>query len=183
MKKAFTMVELTIAIALLGTIIVAVFSLFMTADKNYRVESQRTYLQKEINITADALANEMKLAHSVIENAHGKTLSSTTLIMQVPAIDNNGNFIYTEGVLEFDIFIYEYKQAEKLLEKTVIPNQSSARAGKSFIVLRDVASVNFAYNPDIYNPLSIKANFEVTRVVGKNNIHLSAERTAFLRNR
>lgn len=181
MKKGFTLIELTISIALLGTITMAVFAIYMTAGKNFRVQSQRSYLQKEMNFTADALANEMKLATTVQQESQGKTLSGTDLIMLLPAVDNSGNFIYNGGIPEYDTFIYS--REGNILRKIVIPSAGSSRSAKDFTVLTDVSSVSFTYVPDSINPLSITARLEVSRTVSKNNIKITAERTAFLRNK
>lgn len=181
MKKAFTMIELTIAIALLGTIMVAVFAIFTTATKNYRVQSQKSFLQKELNFTADALANELKLAHNVTQNTQSFVLSSTTLILSLPAADENGNFIYNGDIQEYDTLIYSKEGTN--LRKVLIPSATSARAPKDFTVLTNVNDVNFNYSPDSLNPLSINTSITVSRAVGKSTVTLSASRSAFLRNK
>lgn len=181
MKKGFTLVEVIIATAILGSLLAVVGGVFAVAVKNYQTETAKTNLYREINYAADAISNELKNGAVIPSSYDVYTLSQNTLIIGLPALDENENFIYTEGVLNKDIYIYTLSQGN--LIKKVIPDPSSSREPKESVVLTNVSSVNFSYYPDISNPIQVSFDINLALPVGKATAKANATRTANLRNK
>lgn len=181
MKKGFTVVELSISVAILGSLLAVVAGVFTVAVKNYQLEKQKADLQKELNYVADSLGNEIKNATGAPQNYDIYTLSPTTLVLTLPSLDENENFVYTSGQLEKDYFVY-ILSGQNLI-KHVIPNPLSRRAPKVSTVLGNVSALNFMYSPDVSNVSQISFNINVSVPIGKSNAKSKATRTANLRNK
>jgi prepilin-type N-terminal cleavage/methylation domain-containing protein len=179
-KKGLTIIELTIAIALLSIISAAIFSLFATATKNYTLQSQKSLMQKELNFVIDALANEIKSATGTEDEHEGSTLSENTLILKLPALDESSNFIYGPAGMEFDYIIYTLGGTQ--LRKVVSPHINSKRPPKDSVVLADVSAFLLSYQPNQLTPKAIETTISLNRTVGKNNVRLEAKRSGYMRN-
>lgn len=178
-NKGFSLVELIIAIALLGTIMAVVMTLFVVGIKNYRRESQRNFMQKEINFTADDLGTQIKQATLVPVAYDGTSRSAQTLILALPAVDEDENFIYNGDSLLYDYYIY-YLSGKELYKK-VVPDSQSVREEKEEPILGDVSKFECIYEPQTDTEL-VTCTVETTKEVSGSTLIFSATKTARLRN-
>jgi len=178
----FTLIELVISMALLGIIMAAVMSLFSTAIKNYAVNSQKSFLQKELNFTIDSIGKDIKQAVEVPATHDGLfTTSGDTLILALPATDEDDNFVYTGNVLEKDYVVYWLLGSD--LKKKVYANALGTRTNSENIILSDVASLQYSYVPDAPPFSQVKINLSISRSVNNVSVSISGERTSNLRNK
>ncbi len=180
MKKGFTIIELAIATALLATILGAVAALFAVGLKNYRVESQRSFLQKELNFVADDIGNQAKQAYAVLENYDIYTRDSDTLILALPAIDVAESFIYSGENFTTDYIIY-YLSDGTLYKKT-IANENSKRQSRETEVLKNITNFNCLYTPYTATQ-EIECDIRLNKQISNVTINLQAHKTAKLRNK
>jgi prepilin-type N-terminal cleavage/methylation domain-containing protein len=182
-RHGFTIIELTIGIAILGTIMAATVTMFVTGLKNYESNSQKSSFQKELNYTIDSIANDIKNGAGVAESYGGYTTSSDTLVVALPATSND-DFIYTGETLEQDYIVYYLDGGT--VRKHTFGNALGDRSGingNDSELLKDVSSVNFEYSPGISSASQIKITMTLARQTGKVNVHLTESRTANLRNK
>lgn len=180
MKKGFTLIELLISISILGVIMAAVGTLFVTVLKNYRTESQKAAFQREVNFTIDNIGKDIKEAASVPQNYDTFALSENTLILALPAVDDANNFVYSSGVLDKDYLIY-YLSGTELKRKTYASNFGTRESGE-ISLLKNVSGFNLNYFPGATNAGQVKVSLTVTASAGKP-VTLTEERTANLRNK
>jgi prepilin-type N-terminal cleavage/methylation domain-containing protein len=181
--SGFTLIELIISISLLGIILAATTSIFATSLKNYQYNFQKSSMQKEVNFTIDAIANDIKSGAKIETSFGSHTASSTCLIIGIPAQDTSNNFIYTGDVLELDHVVY-YKSGGEI-RKYFYSNPLGKKSGSNtdYKILENVSSVDiFEYIPGLNSATQIKTTINLFKETGKTNVRLSETRTANLRN-
>lgn len=181
-QSAFTLIELVISMALLGVIMAAVMSIFSTAIRSYAVNSQKSFLQKELNFTIDNIGKDIKQAVEIPANYDDTfTTNSDTLILALPATESDGDFIYTGGVLEKDYIIYWLSGSD--LKKKVYANALGTRTNSENTILSNVSSLVYTYTPDALPYTQAKISLTINRTVNNISVAISGERTSNLRNR
>jgi prepilin-type N-terminal cleavage/methylation domain-containing protein len=178
-KKAFTIVEVIIAMGLLGIIMVAVSALFNVGVKNYRTESQKALMQKEINFVADDIGVQIKQAAKVPESFDVYNRTASSLILALPAVDIDENFIYSGGNLAYDHYIYSLSGGN--LTKKIVTDANSNRQDRETTVLNNVTEFNCTYLPDV-DTEQVTCIITTAVTVRGNVISFTAEKTARLRN-
>ena len=185
-KKGFTLVELIISMTVLSLILVAVASVFSVSIRTYQVESQRSMFQKELNFVTDAVSRDIKQSR-LVQNYNPYILSSTTLILNLPSIDDSEGFIYSGGVPLTDTIVY-YRSGASFY-KVTFANPASRRAHGGFfgitwkMIDENITNVSFTYSPSISAARSVSFTITESAMVGKKNVILTAKSTANLRNR
>lgn len=187
MKKGFTLIELLISITVLATIMIVVMALYSVAIREYPINFQKVRMQANVNYTSDAMAQTAKSAYSLPPSYGDYVRSATVMILEVPATDTNGNFIYNGSSSEKDIFIYQLVDGK--LEKRIYGNNLGRYAGQNgepSIILDNVKSFNCVYSnqvsglADYYKTVVFTLSAESV-VVGKT-ISFNIIKTANLRN-
>jgi prepilin-type N-terminal cleavage/methylation domain-containing protein len=181
-KKGLSLIELSVAIALLGIIMAAMVSIFAVAVKNYRIYSQQSALQKEVNFTVDEIGKEIKQSMDMPASYDTYTRSDTTLILDLPAVDEDDNFLYDGGGVISDYYIYSYDSGA--LTKTVYADSSSKRypsSGSSYEILSSISSFSFTYSEPDYNEATV--NLTASKTVYGTNISISSVVTSKPRNK
>jgi len=183
-KKGLTLVELLISIVILGIIFSATASLFSVAIKNYQVSSTQAVLQRETNLAVDNITREIKQSIEIPEN-YVVGRSPTVLILALPSIDENENFIYDGSSLEKDYITYSLDGTN--LHKTVSANLSSTRSqknGTDKIVLSNISSLEFTYilNSPGMETTQVNLQMTVSKTVSNTTILIDIDNSAIKRN-
>ena len=154
-------------------------TLFLVGVKNYQRESQRNFMQQEINFTADDLGSQIKQAAEAPESYDTFVRDAQNLILALPAVDTNQNFIYSGDDLIYDYVIFYIDGS--VLKKIVIPDVQSTRAAKNDSVLENVSSFNCTYSPASETSL-ITCTIQTSQTISKSILNFTATKTARLRN-
>lgn len=171
--------ELIIAIALLGIIMGAVSTLFMIGLRNYQRESQRNLMQQEINFVADDLGTQIKQAALAPETFEDHTRSTETLILALPAVNPDEDFLYTGDSLLYDHVIYTLQ--EGTLYKEVVIDPTSNREAKRDPVLSNVSEFTCLYNPQSETEI-ISCTIRTSKDISGRTLAFDAVKTARMRN-
>ncbi len=181
--KGFTLIELLISISLLGIILAATVSIFVTALKNYQVNFQKSTMQKEINFTLDSIGNDIK-SGAVIEGSYEDFVSSgNTIIIGIPAVDDDNNFIYTGDAIELDYFVYY--QAGQTIKKHIYANSLGKRTGQDgsdYVILDNLNTLSFEYTPGLASANQIKTTIETVKNISNTNVKMTESKITNLRN-
>lgn len=181
MKKGYTLIELVISIAILATIMMAVSSIFFTSLKNYRAESQKSSFQRELNFVIDNIAKDVKQAAEVPQIYEEIELSSTVLILALPAVDNDHNFIYSGDVLEKDYLVYSISGND--LIRNTYASLSGTRETEEDTLLSSVSALDFSYSPGLTDAGQVTISITQSIGVGNRTVTLTEGRMANLRNK
>lgn len=180
-KKGFTLIELLIAMSILGIILAVTSSIFGAAIRNYQISISQSTLQRNVNFVTDDISRNIKIAVEFPESHGTHIRDHNTLILALPAINQNQEFIYSGAMLEKDHIIYEFQNNN--IKKTTIANPLSARFQEdisSRTVLPDVHSLSFQYNDPLFT--QVKTEILTKKTVSKTEIKISGESTAVRRN-
>lgn len=187
-KKGLTLVELLIAMALLVVIMSAVSSIFATALRNYQVQVVQNTLQRDLNVVLDDISRSVKDAVEIptsYEAPNGevfiRTPNSSTLVLALPAIDENQQFIYNQaGRVEKDYLIFQLIESE--LHKKIFAYEMSSRFPQNNsdkIVLEDISQLSFNY---FNNSRLVETKISLEKGVLKTSIKINGENKSVKRN-
>ncbi len=184
-KKGLTIIELIVAIFLLGVIMAAVSTVFSVALKSYHVSFAQSTLQREANLVVDSILRETKQAVSIPETLGETERSETVLILALPAMDEDNNFIYSGGLFEKDYLIYYLEESE--LRKKVSASPQSTRYsqdGSDRALLDNVSSLAFSFTPAGLGEETVRVDASITasRIVSRTNVKVEVEGSATKRN-
>jgi len=143
-KRGFTVLELTIAIAILAilsliiaTIIIRSGIIFEKQQGNVETGLANRFVLDEISQNVRAAK---QVEESFISGPDNYTTGTATLILKIPAINAAGETI--SGVFDRVVF---YKDSEKIIKK-VYPDSQSTRKQISQILTITTRTLNFSYN-------------------------------------
>jgi prepilin-type N-terminal cleavage/methylation domain-containing protein len=181
-KRGFTLAELLIAIVLLSIIMAAVSAIFSVALKNYQVSFTQSGLQKDVNLVMDNISRDIKQSVEIPNEYNGIVRSSSTLILSLPAIDENENFLYNADLLEKDYVVY--RKVDDKLHKMVFASPLSVRYSQNNsdkILMENVFELNFLYTP-ADNTTKVESALTISTEVSKTTLNVTAKSTANRRN-
>lgn len=96
-KKGFTLIEIIVYVALMGTVIVSFISFVLAANQL----KNKAYVVSEVNanlrIAADLISRKIRAAQSVVSPSVGN--SAAALSLDMPGTDPNINFFLNQGVI------------------------------------------------------------------------------------
>lgn len=183
-KRGVTLIELLVAMSLIGVIGLITSSIFSVSARSYRDNIQKSFFQKDLNIVIDGLANVGKGGTEILLTQDGFTIGPETLIIATPAEDEDRNFIYSGDTLEKDLHIYYLSGTE--LRRRIISHplgRLSGRNGSDAPLLKNVSLFEVTYSPGVNEAELIKVKIGLSRDVGNRSISLTQEREFRLRNK
>jgi prepilin-type N-terminal cleavage/methylation domain-containing protein len=193
-KNGFTLIEIIFAIAILGTILSVITTVYIISLKNNQISSTKSGYQKDLNFTIDDLNKNVKQAKAVICRSLPValgcttycTLNNTTLLLSIPAIDSAGSFKYTNGgqTLVTDTFVY-YLSGNTLHKKTYADPSSFRypQNNSDKIIAKDVTALTFTYLPAQSAAEQVQTTITMSRMVQDTNVRVSGTMLAFMRNK
>lgn len=167
-KRAFTLVETLIVIAISTTMLIALCVLiyiFNTTasyeQTSLRSSSSASTVIREIEVLT-LPASEVLQTHTFSGTAY--TSTSTSLVLEIPSIDNFGNAI--ANTYDYAAFYVTGTNAYRLLQT----NASSARVSGTKKLSSYIQSLTFTYNSGDFTQISIVTADVQTRATVKQNI-------------
>ena len=182
-QKGVTLIELLIVASVFAMLSIAILGVYDMGLKIYKREYIRTNLQGELKIAMDRITKDTRHAIDVTPTYNTYTTdTSTTLILEMPAIDNDNNFIYDgEGNFVVDYVIY-FKD-DSSLNRIVDPNPLSSRDQKNVVMPTYANTLSLTYDPDIPTALSVDIILKTSDTFRGEELEIEINQTATLKNK
>lgn len=138
MPKAFTLVELLIAISILFAVIIISVGATIALNTNYKV--LMSYLTSSLKgrEAIEAISKDCRMAARVLDSYAGYTTTDSSIVLKVPSIDASGQIIDVNKY--FDYIIYRVVNGD--LWKIVMPYSGSSRAPHNGVIKEPVESLH-----------------------------------------
>jgi len=179
-KKGTTLIELLIAIIILGIIMTVFSSIYLIGVNSFRNEFVQSQLLSNSQVIVDRINQDVKFAQGIDETFNSYTTSNTLLIIQSPAIDTEHIFI-PNGI---DRIIY-YQDGEEL-HRVIYANPNSSRYpqnGIDQILTKNLKTLSFGFFPDQANPNKVSTTLTLSKGVGKLYRSVTITAKAKMRNK
>lgn len=112
--KGFTLVELTVVVALMAVIMLILMSLYVTGQQFLMTESARNDVIRDNRYVFDWISRDIKGAVQVVSSWDAYTTSSNCLILRIPSVDSSGLIIDIENELDYIIYRLNSEHPNKL---------------------------------------------------------------------
>jgi prepilin-type N-terminal cleavage/methylation domain-containing protein len=182
-KRGVTLIELLVSMILLTIMMVAFTNVYIFGMKTYTEQFIQTKLHSDSQTIIDRITTDVNVA-AAIEGSYGSyNTGETTLIIKVPALDVNQNFVYASGTMVYDRFIY-YQEGNSLHKLTIASSSSTrySQNNENKTLTTRLTTLAFAYEPDITSPISVTTTITLSQTAGKINKSATLTGKANLRN-
>jgi len=112
--KGFTLVELTVVVALMALIMLILMSLYVTGQQFLMTESARIDVIRDNRYVFDWISRDIKGAVQVVSSWDAYTTSSNCLILRIPSVDSSGLIVDIENELDYIIYRLNSEHPNKL---------------------------------------------------------------------
>lgn len=168
MKRAFTLIELLISIALISIISVILTTLIIRYGIFYERQNVDIAANLDNRFILDDISAQVrqaaKIATSVTIDGQTFATSQTTIVLKLPALDQNGQTM--QNIFDYVIF-WQDSQDLKNFRKKIVPDLQSTRKVVSQILTSNLKSVVFSYNnPDPTQASTVTATLETIKTQG-----------------
>lgn len=189
--KGFTFIEVLIASSLVGVVILTIAGLYVSGSRTFRNELYRSSVQLDSRTKLKQIRDVVLQGNSIAPNWTNGTdtyISSTNLIViDVPSIDANSNFIYAGGTTpKVDEFVY-WTDANKKLWRLVDASNSdpSVRQSENAHVIENGATLSFTYDqdPSTGNVKKVDIDLKIENTVNGQTYSSENKTSALLRNK
>lgn len=113
-QKGFTLVELTVVVALMALIMMILMSLYVTGQQFLMTESARNDVIRDNRYVFDWISRDIKGAVQVVSSWDAYTTSSNCLILRIPSVDSSGLIVDIENELDHIIYRLNSEHPNKL---------------------------------------------------------------------
>lgn len=113
-QKGFTLVELTVVVALMALIMLILMSLYVTGQQFLMTESARNDVIRDNRYVFDWISRDIKGAVQVVSSWDAYTTSSNCLILRIPSVDSSGLIVDIENELDHIIYRLNSEHPNKL---------------------------------------------------------------------
>jgi len=183
-SEGLTLIELIITLAIISMMILVVTQVYVTGMVNSRTDMKKATLQTGGRSVLEGITRNIKLASAVEATHDTYTSDATNLILKVPAIDSSENFIYSGGVRVNDYIVYylEGKKLHKVVDSTNVTSRLYPQNGTDNIIMTNVKSLSFTYNPAIPSVTMVNINATLEDISQKKPIEITLNAGGRLRN-
>jgi prepilin-type N-terminal cleavage/methylation domain-containing protein len=193
MKRGFTLIEVLISISILAVILLVLNAVYIAGIKEFPRGFEKSKMQTDLNFSLDSIGMNIKDAFrspstytngaTTFSSGTGSYTHQNSLILELPAVNSSGEFIYSGSALQPDVVVYYLSGGN--LYKRVYGNPAgrlSSESGQPKAILKNVSSFACTYTP-AGDPITISCNANVAKNIYGKAINLNATKTANLRNR
>ena len=189
-KPGITLIELLITITLMGSLLIAISSLYLIGFRTYTEELASSMVQSNAQTIMDAVILDAKNGMLIPETYHSDTTGKdyTTdvnmVIIRIPAINASNQILYSGTDELYDTVIYYYSNNE--IHKVTYADLPSARHSKDgldTVLDKQILSLNFVYDPvDPGAAHLVKVTISSDIMVGNRNKEITITGEARMRN-
>lgn len=141
----FTLIETLLVLLMMGIGIVVLTNMFISHNRLYRSQSAELDITSSVRSVLDDIDNNVRPAHRTLGSYGAYTASSTTLILQVQAVDPSDILISNT----WDYVVYHISGTSLIRE--IIADPSSSRVSSTRTLASNVSSITFTYNNANYD--------------------------------
>lgn len=179
--RAFTLLEVLIAIALLALMLTILASFFVSATGTYEYQSAAMRQDREVRIVAQRIEENVREARAVADtHAFGmeaRATSDRTLVLELPALDTEGEVI--DGYVDHIAF---YAQGNIVYEEIDAAPGSARESGRRTLS-SVIEELEFSYDSAPASEVRAVIIDVVARaLVREKEVQGSITRTLYLRN-
>lgn len=146
-RRAFTLIEVSIAMTISLMAMVAVMSIFVASSKMAVTSFMQNKAAMEARHVIDHLTSDVRMAISLEKNYKSYTADKNTLILKLPSIDAQGFAI--DVTSKHDYVVYDQPTiGSNVIVRKVYADTGSSRASGEEIVGRSVKPGVYAVQPD-----------------------------------
>lgn len=154
--SGFTLVELIITSVIIVIMVTVVGQIYIMGMVQSKTDMAKAKLQIEGKSAMEGIINNTKLASGIEQIHSGDTSGAQVLILKVPAITVDEEFLYNPpggSTKDVDYITYylENNNLHKKVESTNTSSRLNAQNGADNIILSSVKSLAFTYTPEIPN--------------------------------
>lgn len=164
-SKGFTLIELIITLSLITFVITIIVTILINSSNTYTFVSQQKKITDESDFAIQSINSFIRSSKNVVSqysyNSVNYSLSDSTLILNLPSINNSGDIIISEN----DVAIFNLDNGS--LRQIIIPSQSSIRPQIDKTITGDVEQLTFDIN-NINNVVFISTFIKVEKVIEGN---------------
>lgn len=179
-----TIIEVLIAISILGIMMLAFTSIYSVGLSRLRDELVQTQLQSEAQVLLDRISTEVTQAQGVEQVYDGVNLSASYLPLKIPAINSSQNIIYNNNSnIIYDHIVYKINGSN--LTRMVVADTGSKRYGENNIektLSTSVTNLTFTYAPDNVSPTQINISISLSKKAGNRTRTITLQGGAKFRN-
>jgi prepilin-type N-terminal cleavage/methylation domain-containing protein len=193
MKRGFTLIEVLISITILAVILLVLNAVYVAGIREFPRGFEKSKMQTDLNFSMDGIGMNIKDAFrspstytngaTTFSSGAGSYTHQNALILELPAVNSSGDFIYSGSALQSDVIIY-YLSSGNLYKRTYgnPSGRLSSETGQAKIILNNVTGFACTYTPSS-NPITISCTANIGRNIYGKNISLTGIKTSNLRNR
>jgi type II secretory pathway pseudopilin PulG len=182
MKRAFTLIETIIVIAITAMALLALITLILMF---YRIQGQHRALM-EVNVSAatsmNAFVDAILPASKILPSANTSGLpyvsSNTSLVLELPSIDASGYVI--PGVVDHIVFTL----AGQTLTEQIEAGVGSVRQSTSRVLSTAVSSLTFTYDdPTLVNVTNVLIDLRTRASYQQTTMSAQVSEKLYIRNK
>jgi len=194
--NGFTLVELLVAMAIFGAVLVTFVVIYISQSKTFKSEKAEADLQNEARPALEKISETTKgavitVGPAAIPEAPSLGPDTDTLILRVPSINSNGAVLYqaSGAILYFDHIIFDISGGNITQYVYPDPSGQSSRTQSQTAILKNVkAGSSFVYYPinppsDWTQVTSVGINLTLQKTAGGKTVSVNISQTAKLRNK
>ncbi len=143
-KRAFTIIEVLVVIAIFSIVMMAVLELYLNFYKTYAIQNaiiNNSYSAGAIlNETANLVHQANTIVTSKVFSGSSYTTSSSTLILEIPSITSSGDVV--SGKYDYAVMYF----ASTSLYRMLSADAASSRTSGTKLLSNVVNSFSFTFN-------------------------------------
>jgi prepilin-type N-terminal cleavage/methylation domain-containing protein len=188
-RKGFTLIEMLITLSLLTVLAAVISSLYVTGFRTFKEQMATSIIQSDGQTILDTLTTDIKNGLAIEPQYPSEPAAplyhstDSSIIIRVPAVDNNDKIVYSGTSMVFDHIIYYY--SNKSIHKIVYADPLSIRFkrnGVDTILDNKILVLGFSYEPSISSASLVTVTISSEIMVGNRSEQIQIIGKARLRN-
>jgi hypothetical protein len=170
-REGFTIVELLVANIVAIMAFVVLFYVTFKLQGNLNVTSGILGISEKGRFASNRISTDIRLAKSVTSSYGTYSTGDTTIVLQVPSIDANGDIIDPDNYLDIIIYTLDSTNPEQLL-RIVDANTASSRSDITETVTEYIDTLSFSSEGTALSSITDKSSIKIitSRIITKTTL-------------